>query len=154
MYGASIVAKNVANKGVYRSRKAPVAPKSSYKEPSYSLSTLIDNSKRVFALIKEIDSKEIFSKLFRFNKQAKRCIIYEPSYSVKYNNKTEINAITHVDNNGKTSYIYPGESFWKVDGLCQQTMSTDTDIETLTNCTYTGAAKLNVLPSSVIEKED
>ena len=152
VFGNTIVAKNVANKGVYKSRKAPPKVKSSYKAPAYDNNRGVTN--RIFDYLKAIYNKEIFAKLFSFNKKAKGCVIYEPAYSEKYSNKTAINIATHVDNSGKVSYIYPGDRFWKTDGLCQTDMSVSADLETMLNCTYVGAAKLNVLPSSVVEKEN
>lgn len=152
VFGKTIVAHNLSNKGVYKSKKAPPRVNASYKAQSYN-----DDKgfgERLFDYLKSIYNKEIFSKLFSFNKKAKGCVVYEPPYSEKYANKVQINPVTHMDNDGKVSYIYPGDSFWRADGLCQADMSVNADLETMLSCNYIGAAKLNVLPSSVVEKEN
>lgn len=149
VFCTSVCAKDVQEiQGVYKLRTKPVRIPTSFRQPT-SIAKLIKVSYKYLA---ELKNKKIYKKLFRFNKEGS-CLIYDTPMSSTNTATTPIAVATHVDNTGKTSYIYPGESFWKENGMRTISVHEDRTIPDSSKFEYKGASSLKVLMSTVKEKE-
>lgn len=133
--------------GVFGSKSKPKRPTPSLK----NITSLAGKIKTVCRTLVEIKNKTFSKLLFSFNKETGGCVVYRATNQYMHGSNVTISVATHIDKQGKTSYIYPGESFWTTDGL--RVLSREDDFKQSSIRTLVGANQIVVLPSTTKEKE-